>query len=53
MAGSGYFAEQINNQLLKSVDNTGTTNNDYNIYKAIFGGTEATGAGDMEISWFV
>lgn len=51
LANAGYFAEQINNQLIKSADNTGATSNDYNIYKAIsFGGTEATGNGDMEIS---
>ena len=51
LASLGYFAEQINNQLVKSADNTGTTNNDYNIYKAIsFGGSELTGNGDMEIS---
>ena len=50
LADGGYFAEQINNQIKNSKDNTTGANN-YNIYKAIsFGGSEATGNGDMEIS---
>ena len=51
LARAGYFAEQINNQLIRSASNTGATDNDYNIYKAIsFGGSEAATAGDMEIT---
>ena len=50
LADGGYFAEQINNQIKNSKDNTTGANN-YNIYKAIsFGGSEVTGNGDMEIS---
>lgn len=50
LAKTGYFAEQINKQILDSADNT-TGDNNYNIYKAIsFGGSTVTGDGDMEIS---
>ena len=48
LAKTGYFAEQINKQI---VDSTADTSGTYNIYKAIsFGGTPTATAGDMELS---
>ncbi|MGE4382225.1 MAG: hypothetical protein AB7D41_03405 [Arcobacter sp.] len=50
LAKIGYFAKQINDQILNSADNTAGDNN-YNIYKAIsFGGSTATGDADLELS---
>ena len=50
LAEMAYFAEQINNQILNSADNTAGADN-YNIYKAIsFGGDETATVGAMEIS---
>lgn len=50
LAAVGYFAQQINEQITKSADNTSGDNN-YNIYKAIsFGGSTVTGSGDLELS---
>ena len=51
LANLAYFAEQINDQIKTSADNTGTTVDDYNIYKAIsFGGDATTTAGALELS---
>lgn len=51
LANTAYFAEQINDQLKNSASNTGTTIDDYNVYKAIsFGGDETATDGALELS---
>ena len=50
LATLAYFPEQINEQIVGSASNTGTTVDDFNIYKAIsFGGDETATAGSLEI----
>lgn len=51
LARLGYFDKLINDQIINSDSNPVTTNDDYNIYKAIsFGGDTTVTAGDLEIS---
>ncbi len=51
LARLGYFDKLINDQIINSASNPATTNDDYNVYKAIsFGGDTTTTAGDLEIS---